>query len=73
MSLIGNVKWLIDLMVYFNQDYCNISFSKDDPSQNKVTMSNSTVLPVLISKVPRVFDLCFIVYWKNSRDFKKIK
>lgn len=55
MSLIGNVKWLIDLMVYFNQELLQLSYSKNDPSQSKLTMSNSTVLPILISKVPRLF------------------
>lgn len=55
MSLVGNVKWLIDLMVYFNQELLQLSYSKNDPSQSKLTMSNSTVLPILLSKVPRLF------------------
>ncbi|CUM55517.1 uncharacterized protein AC631_03111 [Debaryomyces fabryi] len=55
MSLVGNVKWLIDLMVYFNQELLQLSYSKKDPSQSKLTMSNSTVLPIILSKVPRLF------------------
>lgn len=55
MSLIGNVKWLIDLMVYFNQELLQLFYSKNDQSQSKLTMSNSTILPILLSKVPRLF------------------
>ncbi|KAK8443284.1 mediator complex subunit [Candidozyma auris] len=55
MSLVGNVRWLIDLIVYFNQELLQLSFSRSRPAQSKVTLDNSVVLPVILGKVPRLF------------------
>lgn len=55
MLLVGNVRWLIDLIVYFNQELLQLAFSRNRPSQSKVTVDNSVVLPVILGKVPRLF------------------
>lgn len=55
MLLVGNVRWLIDLIVYFNQELLQLSFSRSRPAQSKVTLDNSVVLPVILGKVPRLF------------------
>lgn len=55
MLLVGNVRWLIDLIVYFNQELLQLAFSKNHASQSKVTVDNSVVLPVILGKVPRLF------------------
>ncbi|QWU89635.1 hypothetical protein CA3LBN_003983 [Candidozyma haemuli] len=55
MSLVGNIRWLIDLIVYFNQELLQLAFSKNNPEQSKVTVDNSVVLPVILGKVPRLF------------------
>nr|A3LY88.3 RecName: Full=Mediator of RNA polymerase II transcription subunit 16; AltName: Full=Mediator complex subunit 16 [Scheffersomyces stipitis CBS 6054] len=55
MSLVGNVKWLIDLMVYINQELLQLSYSKQDSSNSKLTIKNSIALPIILSKVPRLF------------------
>lgn len=55
MSLIGNVKWLIDLMVYLNQELLQLSFSKQDPGKSRLTLKNLVALPIILSKVPRLF------------------
>ncbi|KAI5965066.1 SIN4 [Candida theae] len=55
VSLIGNIKWLIDLMAYFNQELLQLSYFKNDAQNSKLTLDNSVVLPVILSKVPRLF------------------
>ncbi|CCG25057.1 RNA polymerase II mediator complex subunit [Candida orthopsilosis Co 90-125] len=55
VSLIGNIKWLIDLMVYFNQELLQLSYFRNDSENSKLSLSNSVVLPVILSKVPRLF------------------
>lgn len=55
MLLIGNVKWLIDLIVYLNQELLNLAFTKSRQSFSKVSMQNSVVLPIILGKVPRLF------------------
>ncbi|EGW29885.1 uncharacterized protein SPAPADRAFT_57394 [Spathaspora passalidarum NRRL Y-27907] len=57
VSLIGNMKWLIDLMVYLNQELLQLSLCKrdEDSKNSRVTIANSIVLPVILSKVPRLF------------------
>lgn len=55
MLLVGNVRWLIDLIVYFNQELLQLAFSKNNPSHSKVTVDNSVVLPVILGRVPRLF------------------
>ncbi|KAK6454350.1 mediator of RNA polymerase II transcription subunit 16 [Scheffersomyces xylosifermentans] len=55
MSLIGNVKWLIDLMVYINQELLQLSNTKQNSSNSKLTIKNSIALPIILSKVPRLF------------------
>ena len=54
LSLIGNIKWLIDLMAYFNQELMQLTYFKND-SRSELDLSNSIVLPVILSKVPRLF------------------
>lgn len=53
--LIGSVKWLIDLIVYLNQELLQLAFSKSHQSSSRVNISNSVVLPVILGKVPRLF------------------
>ena len=55
VSLIGNIKWLIDLMAYFNQELLQLSYFRNDSENSKLTLNNSVVLPVILSKVPRLF------------------
>ncbi|CUM65064.1 uncharacterized protein PRCAT00002686001 [Priceomyces carsonii] len=55
MSLIGNIKWLIDLMIYLNQELLQLAYTKDSPASSKVTLTNSVALPLILAKVPRLF------------------
>lgn len=55
VSLVGNIKWLIDLMVYLNQELLQLQIEKKNPGLSKLTMKNSLVLPLILSKVPRLF------------------
>lgn len=55
MSLIGNVKWLIDLMIYLNQELLQLSYMKNNQTESKLNYKNSIVLPIILSKVPRLF------------------
>lgn len=55
ISLIGNVRWLIDLIIYLNQEFNQLANSKGDPSISELTMKNSIALPIVLSKVPRLF------------------
>lgn len=55
MSLVGNVKWLIDLMIYLNQELLQLAYAEKSPENSKLSYSNSIVLPLLLSKVPRLF------------------
>lgn len=56
MSLVGNVKWLIDLMIYLNQELLQLAFVKNTNSTDtKLHYKNSIVLPIILSKVPRLF------------------
>ncbi|ODV78335.1 uncharacterized protein CANTADRAFT_26480 [Suhomyces tanzawaensis NRRL Y-17324] len=55
MSLIGNMKWLIDLMVYLNQELIELFLSKNHSSSSRINIRNSSVLPIIMSKVPRLF------------------
>lgn len=54
MSLIGNMKWLIDLMVYLNQELLQLANSRKDSSSN-LTVKNSLAIPIILSMVPRLF------------------
>lgn len=54
MSLIGNMKWLIDLMIYLNQELQQLANSRKDPSSN-LTIKNSLAIPIILSMVPRLF------------------
>lgn len=53
--LVGNVKWLIDLIVYLNQELLQLAFTRSRPEGSIVTVHNSVVLPLIMSKVPRLF------------------
>lgn len=55
MLLVGSTKWLIDLIVYLNQELLHIGLSKDNPSADAVSVHNSVSLPLIMSKVPRLF------------------
>lgn len=55
VSLIGSVRWLIDLIIYLNQEFNQLANSTGDPAVSKLTMKNSIVLPIVLSKVPRLF------------------
>ena len=53
--LVGSVKWFIDLLIYLNQELLQLSYAKTNPEQSIITVENSVVLPLLLSKVPRLF------------------
>lgn len=55
ISLTGNVRWLVELLIYLNQEMLQLYISRKDPANSKVTFQNSIVLPILLSKVPRLF------------------
>lgn len=55
MLLVGNVKWFIDLVVYLNQELLQLSTTKNNPDDSLVTIHNSVALPIILSKVPRLF------------------
>lgn len=55
MLLVGSTKWLIDLIVYLNQELLHISLSKNSPGTDAVSVQNSVALPLIMSKVPRLF------------------
>lgn len=61
MSIIGNFKWLIDLLVYLNQELLQLIYVKNNFLNNgntttsKLTLSNSIVLPLILNKVSRLF------------------
>lgn len=55
ISLTGNVRWLVELLIYLNQEMLQLYISRKDPGNSKVNFSNSIVLPILLSKVPRLF------------------
>lgn len=53
--LVGNVKWLIDFIVYLNQELAQLLLSKQDREHSLVTVENSIALPIILSKIPRLF------------------
>lgn len=53
--LVGSVKWFIDLLIYLNQELLQLSFARNNPEQSVISINNSVVLPILLSKVPRLF------------------
>lgn len=53
--LVGNVKWLIDLIVYLNQELLQLAFTRTRPEDSLINVHNSVVLPIIMSKVPRLF------------------
>lgn len=54
-SLIGNVKWLIDFIVYLNQDLAQMSLTGQEKGNSLITVDNSIALPVILCKIPRLF------------------
>lgn len=72
MSLIGNIKWLVDLMIYLNQELLELSHSRNNLSC-KINMSNSIVLPLTLGKVPRLFLVYALTSIARTHDiFKKL-
>lgn len=55
MSLIGNVKWIIDLMIYFNQELMQLAYFKKNFARSKLNFHNTLTLPILMCKVLRIF------------------
>lgn len=53
--LIGNVKWLIDFIVYINQELAQLLLAKQDRKNSLVTTENSIALPIILCKIPRLF------------------
>lgn len=53
--LVGNVKWLIDLIAYLNQELLQLAFTRSRSDDSLVNIHNSVVLPIVMSKVPRLF------------------
>lgn len=54
-SLIGNVKWLIDFIVYLNQELAQMSLSGQEKGNSYISVENSVALPVILCKIPRLF------------------
>lgn len=55
ISLTGNVRWLVELIIYLNQELLELYMSNKHKRPSKISFENSIVLPILISKVPRLF------------------
>ncbi|GEQ67321.1 hypothetical protein JCM33374_g985 [Metschnikowia sp. JCM 33374] len=55
ISLVGSVKWFIDLLIYLNQELLQLSAAKNNSESSLISINNSVVLPILMSKVPRLF------------------
>ncbi|EGV64799.1 hypothetical protein CANTEDRAFT_120811 [Yamadazyma tenuis ATCC 10573] len=55
ISLIGNVRWLVELIICLNEELLQIYISRKHPESSVIDLNNSIVLPVLLSKVPRLF------------------
>lgn len=56
MSLIGSVKWLIDLMIYINQELLQLTITMQSPDRlTRPSLDNSVALPIILSKIPRLF------------------
>lgn len=53
--LVGNVKWLIDLIVYLNQELLQLALTRSRPDDSLININNSVALPIIMSKVPRLF------------------
>ncbi|SGZ54134.1 CIC11C00000002080 [Sungouiella intermedia] len=53
--LVGNVKWLIDLIVYLNQELLQLALTRSRPEGSLINIHNSVALPIIMSKVPRLF------------------
>lgn len=71
ISLIGNIKWLMDLMAYFNQELLQLSYFRNDTENSKLNLSNSVVLPIILSKVPRLFLMYVISSMGKTHEILK--
>ncbi|KAI5959892.1 SIN4 [Candida pseudojiufengensis] len=71
LSLIGNIKWLIDLMALLNQELLQLSYSKSNGNESDQQFQNSIVLPVLLSKVPRLFLMYAISSMSKTHEILK--
>ncbi|KAI5949391.1 SIN4 [Candida jiufengensis] len=67
LSLIGNIKWLIDLMAFLNQELLQLTYSKNNPQKK----NSSIVLPILLSKVPRLFLMYAISSMSKTHEILK--
>lgn len=72
ISLIGSVKWFIDLMVYIYQELFQLLICRNQPNMDlKVTMENSLALPILLAKVPRLFLMYALSLIGKTREILK--
>lgn len=72
ISLIGSVKWFIDLMVYIYQELFQLLICRNQPNMDlKVTMENSLALPILLAKVPRLFLMYALSSIGKTREILK--
>lgn len=55
ISLTGNVRWLVELIIYLNQEMLELHMSGYNGRPSKIGYHNSIVLPILLSRVPRLF------------------
>lgn len=54
-SLTGNVRWLVELIICLNQEILQLYMTRKNPENSKINLSNSIALPIILSKVPRLF------------------
>lgn len=54
ISLTGNVRWIIELIICLNQEMIQIFMYRNHSEDSKVFFKNSIVLPIILSKVPRL-------------------
>lgn len=71
VSLVGSVRWLIDLIIYLNQEFNQLANSNGDPDISRLTMKNSVALPIVLSKVPRLFLMYALSSIQKTHDTLK--
>lgn len=55
VSLLGNLKWLVDLMIYLNQELLELGWLQSGKKASKLSISNLVAIPLILSRVSRLF------------------
>ncbi|KAL6450530.1 SIN4 Mediator of RNA polymerase II transcription subunit 16 [Candida maltosa Xu316] len=70
-SLLGNFKWMIDLMTYLNQELLQLSNMKNNNNNSNLNISNSIAIPMIMGKVPRLFLMYSITSMGRTHEILK--